>query len=587
MQGSDERIPYERGLYALVLGAALFLRLYHLGAAPLSDFEARIALQARDLLGDAPPFIGAQPLAVTGTAALFFLFGDTNFTARLLSALGGSLLVFLPYLWRRTLGKRTALLLAAGLAFAPALVSLSRLGGGPMLALALGAALLTAWNRSAMLSAGVLFGLFLLSGPWALTGVLGFGLALGAARWGGLPLGWLPFPRGAQAASKEARSWRGFSWGAGGAFLLGATLFLRFPQGIGAFGEMLSAWGAAFFQPTGVSFLRVLSAWTFYHLLALVMGLAGVFLAWRENLAWGRFALLWTLTALLVALLLPGRTVFDAAWALLPLYLLAALGLSRALSLPVRDKVSAGLFALLLVVLTTLIWLTLAEMPAGEPSLAETWSRWALVAGALLIALVGGVLALGWERNAALWGGAAGTTLALGLVMLSQAWGMAVARPNNPAELWYPSPAPVRTDLLLDTLGDAAEWHAGRRDALSIRLDVESPALQWALRRFDLVLPAEADVLAETVPLAVIAPEGAPAPAGDVLYRGQDFLWSRDVGWEGALPPAAVRWFVFREAPLQNERLVVWLRGDLFPGGSVLPPASEPPVSSSEEQMLP
>ncbi len=586
MQGSDERIPYRGALYAIVLAAALFLRLYHLGAAPLSDFEARTALRARSLLhgGDVAPY--AQPLAVTGTSVLFFLFGENNFTARLLSAVLGSVLALLPWFWRRTLGERTALLLAAGLTFAPGLVALSRLSGGPMVALSLGAALLTAWHREAPLEAGIFFGLFLLGGPWALTGALGFALALGIARWGGLPLGWLPFPRRAEAASRRGVLPQAFFWGAGGAFLLGATLFLRFPQGLGAFGEMLSAWGGAVFRPAGVSFLRVLSAWAFYHLLALLIGLAGVLLAWRENLAWGRFAILWTLTALLAALL-PGRTVFDAAWGLLPLYLLAALGLSRALSLPAWEKTSAWLFALFVVVVLALVWLTLAGIPGGEPSLRETWSRWALLAGALLALLVSGIfLTLGWERNAGLWGGAMGATLALGLVMLSQTWGL-MAHPDNPAELWYPSPSPVNTGLLLDTLGDAAEWHAGRRDALSIRLDVASPALQWALRDFDLILPAEADALTGTLPLAVIAPEDAPAPNGEVLYRGQRFLWAEDVGWEGALPPGGVRWFVFREAPLRDERLIVWLRGDLFPGGSVLPPASENSLPSTGEQLTP
>ncbi len=588
MHGSDERFPYESGLYALALAAALFLRLYRLGAAPLSDFEAQSALQARALLRGIPSVPGSQPLAVVGTAAVFFLFGEANFTARLLSALSGSLLVLLPWFWRRLLGRNTALLLALGLAFAPGLVALSRLCGGPALALTFGVALLTALRRGPSVQSGLLAGLFLLSGPWAWSGLLGFALALGAARGSGLSLGGLLSPWGAEASSRDAAAWRPFFWGAGAAFLLGATLFLRFPQGLGAFGNSLAAWGGAFFSPSGTPFSRALAGWTLYHLLALLMGLAGAFLAWRERLLWGKFALLWMLTALLTVLLFPGRMVFDTAWALLPLYALGARALGAAFELPAWDKVGMWLFASSILVVFSLAWLTLAGMPAGEPALTDTWGRWAVVLGSLAVLLISGVLlGWGWDAATALQGGAVGTTLALGMLMLAQTWGLAFVRPNAPAELWYPTPAPERADLLLRTLGDAAEFHAGHRRALALRLETDSPSLQWALRDFALGQPGQTDALAENAPLAAIAPAGASSPNPDVLYRGQDFRWRQGVQWEGALPPAAVRWFVFREAPVQTETLVLWLRGDLFPGGSILPPASADTSPASQEQMIP
>ncbi len=585
MQEHDKGIPLYPALYVLILSLALFLRLYRLGAAPLSDFEARTALQAGALLRGESPVLEGQPLTLMSQAAAFFLLGENNFTARLLSALLGAVLAALPWFWRRTLGDSAALLLAAGLACAPGLVAVSRLAGGPAAALTLGLALLTALRFGAGFWQGALAGLFLLGGPWAWSGLLGFGLAWGIARMAGLPAGGeTRFRMGAPAAGETRRA---FLQGAVFSLALGGTLFLRFPQGFGAFGQSLSAAGRAFFIPSGVPFARLLAALTWQHLLAALLALAGAALAWKRGLPWGRFALLWLLTALLTTLLLAGRQVMDAAWALIPLYALAALGLEAAFSLSAWRRAGMWLFAALTLVLASSAWLTLAGMPAGEFSEASVWQRWLLFGALLSVWLISGLLtALGWERAFTLQGGALGLTLALGLVMLSQVWSGAVAA-RTPASLWFPAPLPARLDLLTDTLGDAAEFFSGRRDALTVRLDVDSPALRWALRRFDVLPPDTADPAASSLPAAVIAPEGAPAPNAQALYRGQDFVWQARPAWETALPPAAVRWFVLREAPQQAERVVLWLRGDLFPGGSAIPAAAGSAAPPSEDPLIP
>ncbi|GAB4527522.1 MAG: hypothetical protein Fur0018_13200 [Anaerolineales bacterium] len=578
MQESDTRIPLQPVIYTVILLLALFLRLYHLGAAPLSDFEARTALQAHALLNGQAGVSGGQPLTLSAVTALFFLLGENNFAARLFSALMGSALVLIPWFWKRQIGEGTAMLLAAALALAPGLVALSRLSGGPMPAIALGLAALTALHARNDAWGGFFLGWFALGGSWALTGLLGFALALGLARGSGLALGEL-FSNGKTSSPAAARSFslRTAGLWAGGTLVLGGSLFLRFPQILGGVGEMFNVLGSAFASPQSVPFVRILAAVMLYHLPIAVLALAGAVLVWKDDLPWGRVALLWALAALSVTALF--HQPLDAGWVLVPLSALGAHALHIALYTFDRQDAFTWGYAALILVLGSMSWLVLAGMPADAASLADTWQQWSIVGGALVVIVLSGVLIImGWRPAASLQGGALGLTLFLGLVMFSQTWGVAQIRSNAAAELWYPSPAPANLSQLTHTLADAAEFYSGRRDGLRVRVDVDSPALRWALRAFP---PAD-----HSLPLAVITTADAPPPNADARYLGQDFTLQSSPAWTGGLPPAAVRWFVFREAPLTTERVTLWLRGDLFPGGSMLMETANP-AGASDEPLTP
>ena len=48
-------------------------------------------------------------------------------------------------------------------------------------------------------------------------------------------------------------------------------------------------------------------------------------------------------------------------------------------------------------------------------------------------------------------------------------------------------------------------------------------------------------------------------------YRGQDFTWRQGPIWTNIQNPDRLRWFVFRQLPLENETIILWARDDLFP----------------------
>jgi predicted membrane-bound mannosyltransferase len=162
---SSSRINYEGWLYGLAFLIALGFRLIQLGATPLTDSEASLALQSLQIAEGIRPLLGPQPAYILLTSALFTVIEATNFMARLLPALAGSALVFVPILFRETLKPRPALILAFLFAIDPALVALSRQAGGTILAVTFGLLAWGLWTRRRLLPAGIAAGLALLSGP--------------------------------------------------------------------------------------------------------------------------------------------------------------------------------------------------------------------------------------------------------------------------------------------------------------------------------------------------------------------------------------------------------------------------------------
>ncbi len=120
----------EVGFLALVVGA-LALRLRELGDRTMHYDEA-IHLQAAWRLAEGNEYFHSAwmhgPFQVEFTALIFWLVGDTDFTARLGYALFGAALVGLPYFLKDHIGRGGALITGLLLALSPSLLYFSRFG---------------------------------------------------------------------------------------------------------------------------------------------------------------------------------------------------------------------------------------------------------------------------------------------------------------------------------------------------------------------------------------------------------------------------------------------------------------------------
>ena len=141
--GNERRWGWYEAAFLVVLVAALGLRLFELSGRPMHYDEAihlhygwRLANSAGALLGW-PWIFGTDyvhsawmhgPFQIEMAAAIFTIFGDTDFTSRLGYALFGTALVGLPYFLRDHIGHRGALIAAVLLTLSPALLYFSRFG---------------------------------------------------------------------------------------------------------------------------------------------------------------------------------------------------------------------------------------------------------------------------------------------------------------------------------------------------------------------------------------------------------------------------------------------------------------------------
>jgi hypothetical protein len=575
-------LSFEQALVLLAFLFAVGLRFFSLGASPLSDTEASWALQALKIARGLNPgetlVLGPQPAYVMLTSILFSLLSSTNFLARFWPALSGSLMVFLPFFFSRDLQRINAprfsgVIFAFGIALDPGLVALSRQAGSPIMAVALLLLGIGLWRSKKPALSGIALGLALLSGPAVLTGMLSLALAYG--------LSWLLASRSSpnyrqgesndpdQTTENQKSSLRALL-SAGGTILLASTLFLRFPEGLAAWIDTLSTYLQGWVSSSGVPVLRVLIALFVFQPFALIFTAAGIPHGLSNNRLGRRIyttILFWTIIALLFALLYPSRQVEDLAWVLVPVWVLAAIKLSDYFSIPENPLIAVSQ-AVLVFFLFALFWLTLAGLARTVPGAEELSARLGIMIGIIALGgLTTVLISLGWTwstaRNGLVWGASA----AFGAFLFSALWGASQLRPNQPEELWGFGPGTGQVNLFSETLGDLSEWHTGFRQQIDILSETNAPSLRWVLRdytnvRFD-TEPTTGDL-----PSIIITPQAQQPPALTSAYRGQDFVWWISPGWSGALPPNIPLWIVSRQAPVQQDRLILWARADIFPSAA-------------------
>ena len=573
------RLTIETTFITLAFAIGLILRFLYLGSAPLSDFEAERALGAlffsRGSSLVAIPDSGYMLL----TGVLFNLFEGSNFIARLWVAIAGSLIILVPYLFRDLLGRSAAVILAFGFALDPGLVAISRLAGGPMFSLGFGLLAVGFLYQRKPIWSGIFGGLALLGGPTIWHGVLIFLMAWFIGKLV-LKQGFNEIFLTTDAYPDKAHDVRNGLLALGGVILMTGTLAFSGPQGLSSFALTVPVYLGGWLSVSGISITQLLAALFIYQPLAIIFGISGVVWSWMESKPFPRWLSLWALTSLVVVLIYPGRQVYDLVWVLIPLWAIAAMEISRFLSIDRRDQLPALGQAFLIFLLMALAWINLAGLDQNPGDQAFRL-RWAVILGTLALGVVTTVLVgLGWSASAAKHGLVWGLIAGLGIYGLANTWWVSQLRSNRDNELWYPPPAIRQEVELIATLEGLSEVKTGIPNEIDVTVTNTAPSLRWALRNFPNSQFTNGTISGE-LPSVIISgsEESAPALAGS--YRGQDFAWRVKPGWQGGLPmdwQALPRWLVFRDAPQQVEHLILWARSDLFPGGELLPMDAESPT---------
>jgi hypothetical protein len=586
-------ISLAQAMAILTCALALVVRFLNLGVAPLSDAEAHWALQSLALVNSSQSggqlIIGPQPAYIIMTSWLFQIFGATNFLARFWPALAGWLLVLLPFLFQRQLSRPVALIAAFGLALDPGLVTVSRQAGSPMMALAFGLLALGAWNNRKYWQAGVLAGLALLSGPAVVQGALGFGIAWFAYRLvsnnsksadaeqdiDGKEAS-QPVTKGAAPRSIRDPKMRETVVAMVLTILVVGTSFFQYPQGLAAWTQSLATYLAGWTNPSGTNPFTLLAALGIFQPLALVFAIICI-LRWlvrpnsssaiTQNMIW--MLAFWLFASLIFTLFYPARQVADLVWVLVPLWGLAAIELSHFLPAGKPNIVSL-LQAVLVFILAALFWNTListSQLVPAESSSPAVIQLVLLLGIFLLGSLTTILIGLGWNweisRNGLVWG----ITLTYLVYSISIMVGAALLHPNQPSELWGAPPGTGEVDLLVSTIEEMSNRQIGLPQFIKIQSTVDNPALRWSLRAFP-EAQFVSNLPSEDMPAVLITNQDQTSPALTADYRGQDFIWRVWPGWTSALPEDFINWLTFRQAPVINEQIILWVRSDLFSGAA-------------------
>jgi hypothetical protein len=566
---TSRHFKHEGWLYALAFLLALGLRLIQLGAMPLTDVEATPALQALHITQGLKPALSPHPFYILSTSILFFAYGGgTNFLARFIPALTGSILVFAPLLFAERIKPRPGLILAFFIALDPGLVALSRQAASPIFAITFLLLASGFFYKNRPRLAGVFAALALLSGPSIWIGILG--LAITWAIHQGIQSRRPTEPALDSSTTDYQKSNVGYRNLVREAFIpfistfiIAGTLFFTVPNGLSAALASIPAfirrWMSVSDFPPGRFFFSL----SVYQALGVLLALLAVFRGWRTA---GRRIIslsVWFLVALLLAVFIPSRQISDLAWALIPLWAMAALELTRYVDVFPEERIEVAGVIFLTVFIWIFAWLDFSSMvwlPIGSSEFIMRF--WLLIGALVLIVLSLLLVAAGWSIRVARIGGVLGLTITLGIFGLGGAIGSAGLRGLSHPELWWLPSIPMQANLLEATVSDLSDLGLGNDNAAPVVIaGLESPALEWALREHQVLKVETLDI--SSTPYFVVTPlQDDPSLAS--AYRGQDFTWRLTPLWNTALLQDWIRWVALREMPQSGESIILWARDDLF-----------------------
>jgi hypothetical protein len=575
---------------------ALVMRIAETDTVPLSHYEAREALAAWRAVS--PEAAGASPvpqsaLNFAAQVLAFTTIGGSEVSARLGTAIAGTVLILMPFAFHQLLGIARALILSLLLAASPVLLGASRFSS-PALWAALSAAILlwAIWRYNATRKVGYALGaasaaaaLIFLSDPagliWALI-LAGAGI-----------LTVLTNPIDEDEDETDAPpSWiRAFPWGyalaaAGLTVFAVSTVLLFIPSGLSAAGEALGGALRGFVEgyPNATPLFPTVIALFYEPFIALLALIAAISAARAGQLtAVERFLIAWIILGVFASLVYIGATPAHALWLTLPLTALASYLGWRCIVTTTEDAImGTPVYARWLVAIVVISLLCLATIPFQDVSRALVNAfelatvnvdpaSAILVVLALLFLVVGYLLVASvWDARTGLRGIGLGVLIFGGVTSLGSGWTFSVTQSENATLLWHQETTDRDLFLLRETLIDVSEREElGFTYYLPVYVFAEDDSpLAWLLRDFNDTVFISDIAEAGTQPVAILPDVGTTLDLG-APYVGQDFIIARRWAWRQLNALDAAAWWSqgqSRAPSVEMERIVLWLRQDIYQG---------------------
>jgi len=565
MRSSAQNVTLGGTLAVGLLVVAAVARFYALGRPPLGAAEAARALAVLHFVRGQPQDLTPySPLLTHANLLLFFLFGGSDGVARVIPALTGVLLAVLPFvLLRQRLGAGATLAAGLLIALSPTFLLFSR---------SVSPAVITA--ACALVLVVELFAYLEERAPrhlvW-MAGALALGLNAGPGIYTVLLLvllyvvgGWVlhrlgdertSWPLFVVAVSEAARQRRALAQAGAvfaAVFVAVATGFLVNFAGVQAALNLFPRWIAAFRTPPDYPAWYHLGVLLLYEPASLLFGLLGAVTVLRRGDRLGGFLVFWFAGSLTLYTVLGATAPGSTLTALLPLTLLAGIGMAHALDF--RDRITALQAAVVTAFVTPMLVYAALQVSIYAVSTSQPARLW-MALGAAVLAMAAVILFIltgmgaEWERTTILQG------LAISLAMLTLGGSIHMAawlnyRPFNPTrEMLLRTPTSPDVRRMVQVLETISEERVGDTVSLPIAVDGRlGPVVPWYLKNFTNVTVID-EIRGPTDTPAVIVPAEEEQPPIGTEYVGQRFRLAtnwRPVGLSGV---DLIRWYLWREGP--------------------------------------
>ncbi len=330
----------------IVVAVGAFIRFIQLDGVALSFDEAKRSFYALSMydgrpLGDGVQLPETSPAMLLGQGAMYFLFGVTDVTARLIAVISGVVIIALAFSLRAFVGTRAAMGMGIAVAISPTMVYSSRIATSETLVAAFTMLAIVAFlkagacygtGKSALIwgiVGGVAAAGMLASSPTSISVMLALAVGFGAAA--------LAEPREGGAVRSAFSAFRVQLTALGLAFGFVVTLLILFTRGLsslsalGGISTTFSDWARLISTessatPTQFFVLAIL----LYELVFVIGAIAGSFAGSRGFVGGVSpvFFLGWFVTLLIVFSFSAGRSPEQAVHVALPLVLMGGAGIA-------------------------------------------------------------------------------------------------------------------------------------------------------------------------------------------------------------------------------------------------------------------
>ncbi len=555
--------------YLLIFFIAILFRFINLGHLPLSDAEAVIALHANDLIKSNTLLQNGDVLLTNLLASLMYIFGNANFTARLINAIVGTGLVLVPILFRNRFNKVMLLITSFWLAVDPGFVALSRQINATVLVVFLAALAVYFWVNQKPIRFGLISGFLLLNGRSFWFGFIPIGFAF--------LVSYLRESNNQSVFSVESRKFISQNWkiillSLIVSLILGSTFcFIFISQFTGIMNGLFTYLSNAPSYATksiGMSIRPLLV----YQFPLVLLGLFGLFSQFKTNKKVKQFLLFWLFFSTLHLLVYPSRSLEMLIWMEIPLLFAASKYIQSQLIIRESDRkniylvsgVGLIVFGFLVLIAINLFSssLNLSQSPITKSVL--------VIAGVILVMFA--IFLIGWSLS---WRVAGKSILIISvfyfmLYSISASWNAAGLRSPYKNEMWSLSQTPLDADLLLSTIQEYDLWnHTDRFSSNLTVINFDYPSLRWLLRNFTEVKFSDNFNRFSNPEIVISLPEDQIE--GGVSYLGQDFSYYNSPNWSVLILNEWQQWFLTRQIPanmIDQQQIVLWVRNDLFPGAN-------------------